>query len=233
MNCNNGEVQAQEDFPVNNTDNCHSNKLDSERDPPVNDTEDCHTEDIESEEYPANKESSLDTMKSEFYAEVDKKMGAISQDQRAKHIMSDDQFNENMNFSLSIKNATSERSLSLIMSYPHEIAYKWKMEGDWYSMWGMFQQCAHSPLFHCGGDGANQVHEEESQLEQKKGLVTDMVKKTDSPKDRQAEDTDEMGQPCKLLGFHFVKECFHRHNSGHHTAVSIHQQNTYTNSTNV
>ena len=41
------------------------------------------------------------------------------------------------------------------------------MEGSWFSMWGMFQQRTLSHFFHCvwgthDGDGATQIHEEES-----------------------------------------------------------------------
>jgi hypothetical protein len=128
--CTTGEMQAQEDPPVHDTEDCHSNNSESDEDPPVHDTKNCHTDDIESEEYPAIEESALEARKSEFYAEVDKKLAAISPDQRAKHIMSDDQFNEIMNFLLSIRTATPERRLSIMKSYPNKVAYKWVKRYD-------------------------------------------------------------------------------------------------------
>ena len=101
--CNTGESEAQEDRPA---------------------PQDCHAGDIESEEDPANEESALETRKSEFNGEVNKRMAAISQDQRAKHIMSDDQFNNIMNVLLSVRTATPEKRLYLMRSYPNKVAYK-------------------------------------------------------------------------------------------------------------
>ena len=97
-----GEFPAEEDPPLHNTedshcppvqdtDDCHSNTSGSEEDIPVHSTKDCSTEHID---------SALETRKAEFYSEVDNKLAAISPDQRAKHIMSDDQFNNIMNFLL-------------------------------------------------------------------------------------------------------------------------------------
>jgi hypothetical protein len=128
--CNTGALQAQEDPPVHDTNDCHGNNSESEEDPPVHDTKYCHSDDIESEDYPASEENALEARKSEFYAEVDSKLAAISPDQRAKHIMSDDQFIDIMNFLLSIRTATPERKLSIMRSYPNKVAYKWVKRYD-------------------------------------------------------------------------------------------------------
>lgn len=72
----------------------------------------------------------LAARKADFYAEVDRKIATISKDHRAKHIMTDEQFNEIMNFFFSIRNVSQEKKVSIMRSYPHKIAYKWLNKYD-------------------------------------------------------------------------------------------------------
>jgi hypothetical protein len=44
--------------------------------------------------------------------------------------MSDNQFNDSMNFLLSIRTATPEKRLYLMKSYPNKVAYKWMKRYD-------------------------------------------------------------------------------------------------------
>ena len=105
--CNTFGSKAQED--CHDHEDCHSEQLsESEEDPPV--PQDCHTGGIESKEDTTSEESALETSKSEFYCKVDKRMAAISENQRVKHKMNGNQFNDIMNFLLSIRTATPEKN---------------------------------------------------------------------------------------------------------------------------
>ena len=53
----------------------------------------------------------LAARKADFYAEVDRKIATISKDHRAKHIMTDEQFNEILNFFFSIRNVSQEEKI--------------------------------------------------------------------------------------------------------------------------
>ncbi len=44
--------------------------------------------------------------------------------------MSDDQFNDIMNFLLLLRTATPERRVSIMRSYPNKVAYKWVKRYD-------------------------------------------------------------------------------------------------------
>ena len=75
---NNAQVQSEDESSSNppTHEDCNTGESEAQDDHPA--LEDCHAGDIESEEDPVNEESGLETRKSEFNGEVDKRMAAIS-----------------------------------------------------------------------------------------------------------------------------------------------------------